>query len=582
VKSLFVILFALILCVPNLNLSAQGKIVYPETKNINVYDTLHGVIINDPYRWMENLNSQEVKSWRKEQEEFTNKYLQENKYWGKVKNRLLELESYDLYTIPKIVTGKYFYSRTLAGENKAQLIMYDINSKSSEIVLDGKEEFDDSTNFGGLTNGRAPLFSVSRNGEKLLYSVAKEQSRWFSLEIKDLTNYKKYSERITGLNTLSSSIAWNKNSTGFYYIKFDKPLEGHEATAAAENPKIFFHEIGTEQNKDISVWQNPHKKDWIYFIQSSEDGKYLIITVNEGSSIETKIFYKELSNPTSQIKQLLTNSTAGHTFLGSEENTFYFYTNYRAPKGKIISVDIVSNENIKELVPQMDESISGLSQVGGNALGYFGGKFVLLYTKDGNPFVRIFDNTGKFITQTDLPKGGTIWGGFSGLQNYDKVFFQFLGLVDPSSLYELDLNSGKYELFKRSVLPNFNPDLFEVSQIFYESKDGTKVPMFIAHKKDLKLDGNNPALLYAYGQFGWISFMWYQPHIISFLEMAGIYAQPSIRGGGVYGEEWHKAGVGLKEQNSVDDYISAVEWLIKINIPLLQNLSATVGAQVRH
>jgi len=560
-KPFFKILI-IVITLMDCNLSAQKKYNYPETMKLNVYDTLHGIVIEDQYRWLENLNSQEVKDWRKKQEEFTDKYLHENKYWNKVKSRLIELQNYDLYTIPQIANGKYFYTQTLAGENKARIIMYDVKSDQAEIVIDGRKIFSDSTNFGGLTNGRTPLFSASPNGEKLIYSTAKEQSRWYSLEIMDLKNYKTFPEKISGLNTLGSSIAWNKNSSGFYYIKFDTPQAGMEATAAAENPQIFFHEIGTGQNEDVLIWHNPDQKNWIYFIQTSEDGKYLIITVNEGSSTETKIFYKELSSPESQIKQLLKNVNAGYTYLGSEDNIFYFYTNHNAPNGRIISSDINKSGNIKELVPQMEESISGLSQVGGNAIGYFGKKFVLLYTKDGNPFVKIFDNTGKFLTKTDLPKGGTIWGGFSGRQNYDKVFFQFLGLVDPSSLFVLDLNSGKYELFKRSTLPNFNPDLFEVSQVFYESKDGTKVPMFIAHKKELKLDGNNPALLYAYGQFGWISFMWYQPHIISFLEMGGIYAQPSIRGGGVYGEPWHKAGIGLKEQNSVDDYISAIDWLI--------------------
>jgi prolyl oligopeptidase len=263
------------------------------------------------------------------------------------------------------------------------------------------------------------------------------------------------------------------------------------------------------------------------------------------------------------VEALLDKADAAYTFLGNEGTRFWIYTDLEAPRGRVVAIDLTKpqREHWTEVIPQAEETIAGGSLAGGNALGLFGDRFVIMYMKDGRPLVKVFDRQGRFQYEVDLPDGGSIWGGLSGAQNDPEVFYQFLGLTDPSTIHRLNLETGKSTIFHRSKL-RFNPDDCVTTQVFYKSKDGTRVPMFVSHKKGLQPDGSHPAFMYGYGAFGWSSFLWYQPQVLVWMEMGGVYAQPSLRGGGEYGEAWHQAGMKLNKQNAIDDYIAAAEWLI--------------------
>jgi prolyl oligopeptidase len=537
--------------------SVTGRPSYPVSERTEHFDTYHGVKVTDPYRWLEDMKSEKTHLWIKAQDELTNNQLKAVPERESIRKRISELSNFDLYSIPVKRNGYYFYTRTAAGSSRQILYVRKGQRTQPSLLLDTLSHFkDESLTISG--------YWPSPDGSKVAYSLTKGQSRWRRLGIIDTENGSEQPDMLSGLNTLGGQISWSSNSLGFYYIKFDSPEEGEELQSIVKNPKIYYHRLGKSQSDDLLVYERPDKQDWLLSHQVSEDGYYLIISVREGGSTKNRIFYQDLRKPRGEIRSLLENADAGYTFLGNRGSKFWFYTDLQASRGRVVAIDVNNSdrENWIEVIPEAKESIAGGSLVGGNAIGLYGNRFVIMYLKDGRPSIKAFNLQGRFLYEVRLPEGGSLWGGFSGLQQEGELFYRFLRLTSPGTTYRLDLRTGHSSIFQKSEL-NFDQDQIVTKQVFYKSKDGTVVPMFVSFKKGIRLDGSNRAFMYAYGAFGWTSFLFYQPHVIAWLEMGGIYAQPGIRGGGEYGEEWHRAGMKTNEQNSIDDFVSAAEWLIE-------------------
>ncbi len=535
---------------------ATDRPAYPRTRQVEHFDEYHGMRVKDPFRWLENMTSEETRQWANAQDELTNSFLSAAPVRLAIHKRISELWNFDLYTIPSKAGTRYFYTKTEAGKSQPVLYVQDAFDSEPRLLLDPFVRFGDKD---VMLAGYWP----SPDGRQVACAVTKGQSRWWRLKVFEAGNGDEVADELVGLHGLGGGIAWAQDGKGFFYVRFEVPKEGDELKTVVEHPKIYHHRLGTNQSEDSLVYARPDKPKWLFTLQTTSDGDYLIITAREGSHKENAIYCRTSHSSQAQIKPLHDQADAAYTFLGNDGSRFWFYTDREAPRGRIVAIDITKPqpEHWVEVIPQAEETIAAGSQVGGNALGLFGERLVIMYMKDGCPLVKLFDLQGRYQYSVNIPSGGSIWGGFSGTQDDHEVFYQFLGLSDPSSIHRLDLETGKTSIYRRSQL-GFHPDDFVTAQVFYRSKDGTRVPMFIAHKRGVQPDGNNAAFMYGYGAFGWSSFLWFQPHLVVWMEMGGVYAQPGIRGGGEYGEAWHEAGMKLNKQNAIDDYLAAAEWLI--------------------
>jgi prolyl oligopeptidase len=553
----------------------NDPIQYPTAKREAVVDTLHGTAIEDPYRWMEDMGSTAVNDWVARQDDLLKSALHRLPGRKKVKMRITELNSFSIYSVPLKGNGKYFFSITASGNTKAIVMMQKTVNDTPVVVIDPVAEFKDSLS-RIHANAVMPGFFPSPDGRKLAYGIGDGSSRWYSIRIRDLSTGKDYpTDVLYGLHNLGGSPEWSTSSNGLFYVRYDLPSEKNLLTAPAENPGIYFHALGTSQREDRPVHQEKGKGQWTYGVKVSSDGQFLLIDVRDGSRPENRIYVKRLQDD-GPVLPLFANGDASYSFLGSDREDFFFYTTQNAPNGRIIGINLQRGD-VYEIIPESVEAISGGSLVGGNALGYFGQTFVVTYIRHGIPVLKGFERNGRLKYTASLPIDGSIWGGLWGSADDNEVFYSFLGFTEPSTIYKLDAQTGASTRFKNANV-RFDHDGFTTKQVFYTNKEGRRIPMFITHRKDVALHGTNPTLMYAYGAFNWIPFLWYQEHLLVWLELGGIYAQPSVRGGGEYGEAWHQAGIRHNRQQAVDDYISAAEWLVENRYTSPQKLVANGGS----
>jgi prolyl oligopeptidase len=513
-------------------------------------DTYHGIVVADPYRWLENAESPETKKWIQGQKQLFQDYNGDSGR-NDIQERLTSLSVFDFYTTPVKANGIYFFTKTPEGETVTTLYKQTPGTEP-EVILNPSK----------LGNGaNITAFQPDPVGKRIACWISRGQTRWRELKIVKQDGTLE-TDSLTGLHALGGGIAWTKDGQGFYYIAFEQPKTGEENQSVVQNGKIFYHRIGENQSDDRRVYSRLDRSTWNFTVQVSDDGKYLVVTARDGGEPSNKILFRDLTDQKSDFKELMEGGAA-YTYLGNRGLEFYFYTDNQAPNGRIISVDLnhPQKDHWKTIIPESTDAIAGGSLVGGNAVGYYGDRFVILYWKDGLPLVQSFDRTGKLRQTMELPEGSSIWGGISGTSTDEEVFYTLLTLTRPRTIYRWNLRTGHSEIF-RSVDKDFNADDFITKHVFYKSHDGTRVPMFLVHKKGISLDGKNPLFIYGYGALGWNSFLWYQPHVLVWLERGGIYALPRIRGGGEYGESWHQAGIKQNKKNTIDDYIAAAEWLI--------------------
>lgn len=518
---------------------------YPESKTVDVVDTIHGQKIADPYRWLEDDNAADTKAWVEAQNEVTFGYLEAIPERAAIESRLTELWNYERFGAPSKKGGRYFYSRNDGLQN--QSVIYTVKSLSDEpkVLLDPNKLSTDGT--FALSGA-----SVSDDGKYYAYGVSDGGSDWQTYRVRDIESGKDLSDKIEWIKF--SGVSWTKDGKGFFYSRYDEPKSGEMLSGSNYYQKLYYHTLGTPQSEDELVYERPDQKDWGFGGYVTEDGKYLIISVWQGTERKNRIYYKDLRKENADVVKMLDDYDAEYDFLGNDGSMFYFRTDLSAPKGRIIAIDAKNpaRANWKEVVPEVAETLQGA-----NILNNW---FVLSYLKDARTQVKIHDKAGKFVREVELPGIGSA-SGFGGKSTDTETFYSFNSFAVPTTVYHYDVVSGKSKVFKAPQV-NFNPDEFVTNQIFYTSKDGTRVPMFITHKKGLKLDGTNPTYLYGYGGFNISLSPRFSLSNIAWLEMGGVYAQANLRGGGEYGKAWHDAGRLLNKQNVFDDFIAAAEWLI--------------------
>ncbi len=521
------------------------KLNYPPTKTVDVVDDYHGFKVQDPYRWLEDFESNEVKQWVDAQNQLTFDFVRSVPFYERIKVRLTELMNYPRYSVPVKAGERYFFFKNDGLQNQSVLFMREGLKGKDILVIDPNKFSEDGT--VALMN-----LSYSRDGRFLAYGVSVSGSDWQEIRIRDVLTGKDYDEVLKWCKF--SSIAWLPDNSGFYYNRFPEPGTVPKGEENNYN-KVYFHKLGTPQSEDKLIYERPDAKELNFYPQITEDGKYLILTVTHGTSPKNRIYYRKLKGNDDFVR-LLDEADASYDFIGNKGDVFYFVTDLNAPKYRIIAIDVNKPErkNWVEIIPEKKAVISNARIINNH--------FVIVYTEDVKHNIEIYTLDGKFVKKLKLPTSGTV-SGLSGRQNDTEMFFGFTSFLFPLNVYRYDFKTGKLELFFESKLKGFNVDDYVVKQVFYESKDGVKVPMYIVHKKDLKLDGNNPALLYGYGGFNISIMPSFSAIRLLWLEIGGVYAVANLRGGSEYGEDWHQAGMLDKKQNVFNDFISAGEWLIK-------------------
>jgi prolyl oligopeptidase len=521
---------------------------YPDTRRIDHVDTYHGQQVPDPYRWLEEdvRDSEAVADWVERQNEVTFGYLKQIPTRDRIIGRLTELWDYEKYGTPFKKGDRYFYSKNDGLQN--QSVLYTMKSLDDEpqVLIDPNLWSEEGT---VALSGMA----VSDDATYLAYGVADAGSDWNTWHVMEIDTGKVLQDELRWVKF--SGASWNKEGSGFYYSRFDEPKEGDAFQSLNLNQKVYFHEVGTPQSADQLIYKRSDHPEWGFGAEVSEDDHYLVITVWKGTDDKYLVFYKDLRSPDSEFVELIKEFENEYSFVGNDNGVFYFKTDFKAPRGRLIAIDTTnpSRDAWREIVPQSSETLTGV--------GLINNWFVTDYLKDARSQIKLFDLDGKFIRDVELPGIGTV-GGFGGEREETETFYSFTSFTTPSQIFHYDMVTGESTKIREAKV-DFDPNDFEVKQIFYTSKDGTKVPMFIAHKTGISLDGSNPTLLYGYGGFNISLTPSFSISRLGWMEMGGVFAMPNLRGGGEYGEDWHVAGKLQDKQNVFDDFIAAAEWLIE-------------------
>ncbi len=526
---------------------------YPSARRSDITDNFHGTQVADPYRWLEDPDSKETKQWIALENKLTATYLDSIPEREAIRQRLTGLWNYERYGIPSRVGGKYFFSKNNGLQNQSVFYMARKLSDKPTVVFDPNTWSADGTvSLGGM--------SISDDARYIAYGVQTAGLDWAEWRVRDLKTGKDTADKLRWIKF--SRVSWTKDNKGFYYTRYPAPSKGAEKTAGNFFAKVYYHRLGTEQANDSLIYEDKEHPKYGFNATVTEDNQYLVMSTWKGTGETNLVQVLDLKRhrPTKPgdanglYIPIATEWIGEFIHLGNDGTIFYFKTNYQAPRGRIIAVDLrkPQKEHWKELVAESKDTISSASIVGNTLF--------LKYLHDATTLVSQFDLRGRKLKDVALPGLGTA-EGFSGRRKNRETFYVYTSFTEPSSIYRDDLKSGKSSLFRKPHL-EFGASNLETRQVFYRSKDGTRVPMFIVAPKGLKLDGSHPTLLYGYGGFNISLTPSFKISRAVWLEMGGVFALANIRGGGEYGEAWHKAGTKLNKQNVFDDFIAAAEYLI--------------------
>jgi prolyl oligopeptidase len=540
---------------------AQNGSGYPKAKRVEQVDDYHGVKVSDPYRWMEETTSADTQSWIEQQNKITSAYFATIPQREKIKTRLTELWNYERYGAPsKIADGFYIYAKNDGLQN--QSVWY----RAKSIDDPGTVFFDPNKL---STDGTVALSgsSFTDDGKLWAYGIAKSGSDRTEWKIMN-TETGEYLPDTLRPNR-QGGFSWLNDNSGFFYNRFPDAQEGAELKGASRFPKIYFHKLGTPQSEDKLIYERPDDGELFLGGFVTEDGKWLVVNVVKGTQRMNEVHFKDLSRTDSPLVPLINDRANSWSFVGNDGPVFYLRTDKDAERGKLVSVNVLARERTwKEIIPQAEETLGGVQMIND--------QFVANYLKDAYTQIKIYDKDGKHVRDVRLPGIGSA-GGFGGRQKDTETFYTYSSYNAPPTIYRYDMKTGKSTLFRQAKV-KFNPNDFEVKQVFFNSKDGTKVPMFVVHKKGIKLDGSNPTLLYGYGGFNVSQTPGFSVARLPWLEMGGVYAVANIRGGAEYGKSWWANGARLKKQNTFDDFIAAGEWLIANNYTSNKKLAIQGGS----
>ncbi|HRJ50278.1 MAG TPA: prolyl oligopeptidase family serine peptidase, partial [Phycisphaerales bacterium] len=579
---------------------------YPAAPRGDVVDELHGVKVADPYRWLEEYTDQ-TNAWIEAANDVTRRYLETIPERETIKARLTQLWNYERFGMPFKEGGRYFYSRNDGLQNQSVLLVADSLDGEPRVLLDPNTLSQDGTvALSGM--------SVSENGRYMAYGLSEAGSDWNVWKVRDIESGQDLADEIRYVKF--SGASWTKDGKGFLYSRYDAPPPGETLKGVNFWQKLYYHRVGDPQGKDLLLYERPDRKDLGFSAGVTEDGRYIVMSVWKGTERKNMVFIRDLTThpidtpPTEtdrrireventikdigltlesadqsdQAKirdlaasiadlekqradlvasqgniahgfhELLADFDAQYGYVFNKGSVFHFSTNLDAPRNKVIAINLSSPGRAawRDVIPEAPEVLNGVSHVGGQLFAN--------YLKDASTLIRNFDESGAFLKNIDLPGIGS-GGGFGGKGDQFETFYSFTSYTNPGAIYRYDVATGRSTVFKRPAV-DFDGEAYETRQVFYPSKDGTKIPMFITHKKGLKLDGTNPTLLYGYGGFNIPLTPGFSPANIPWLEMGGVYAVANLRGGGEYGKDWHEAGIKLRKQNVFDDFIAAAEWLI--------------------
>lgn len=517
---------------------------YPSTSTVDQKDIYHGVEVADPYRWLEDPDSEETRAWVEAQNQITFGFLEQIPQREAVKQRLTQLWDYEKYSIPFQRGECYFYFKNDGLQN--QSVLYTLNALGDEPreLLDPNKLSEDGTiALSGL--------AISDDGKWMAYGLSSSGSDWQEWFVRDVETGEDRSDRIHWVKF--SGASWTNDHQGFFYSRYPEPNETSQFEDNNYFHKLYYHRLGTDQSEDVLVFELPEQKEALLGGGVTEDGRYLVISVRFGSAPKNLIYYKDLTVPDAPVVPLIDVLEAEYNLIDSEGSLFWFETNLNAPRGRVIAIDIQSPDDRQEVIPETAETLQSVS--------LFGNQFIVSYLKDAYSQIKVLNLEGELIREVQLPGIGSV-GGFGGERKNTETFYSFTSFTTPTTIYRYNLETGESTLFRQPQV-DFNPNDYEVKQVFYQSKDGTQVPMFITHKKGLELDGNNLTRLYGYGGFNVSLTPNFSVANLVWMERGGVYAVPNLRGGGEYGEAWHQAGTKLNKQNVFDDFIAAAEWLIE-------------------
>lgn len=522
-------------------MAQNQRLNYPKAKKVNIVDTYFGEKVADPYRWLENDTTQETAAWVKAENKVTNDYLSKIPFRGKLRQRYQALINYERIGAPFKKFGRYYFYRNNGKQNQNVLYVKNSLNDTARVFLNPNEL---------STDGTVALKGIafSNDGKYFAYIISRSGSDWQEIYVREVKTGKQLQDHI--LWNKFSSAAWYKD--GFYYSAYDAPDKGKEFSNVNEHQKIYYHKIGTPQSEDKLYYENTEHPKRFYNIGINEE-ETIMEMEESGEGAGCNLYVKDLSRPDAPFAAMTHNMDYQYSIINELGGTIYLFTNYDAPKGRIMATTI-DKPDIKDWQTLVAENTNTLSNA-----SIIGGKLYLTYSKDACDHAYVYSLNGKLQQEIKLPSLGSV--SFSGKKEEKECFFSFTSYTIPTSVYKYDVGKNEYTLYSAPKI-KFNPNAFVTEQIFYKSKDGTKVPMFLTHKKGMKLDGKNPVLIYGYGGFNISINPGFAIMSIPFMEKGGIYAVANIRGGSEYGEAWHLAGTKMHKQNVFDDFIGAAEYLI--------------------
>ncbi len=518
---------------------------YPTARKSDQVDDYHGTKVADPYRWLEDPDSDETRAWVQAQQEVTAKYYAEIPERQRILERLTELWNFERFGLPAERGGRYFYDRNDGLQNQSVIYVADsLDGAPRELLNPNTLSADGTVALSGT--------ALSEDGKSLAYGLASSGSDWQEWKVRSVATGADLEDHLKWIKF--SGASWTPDGAGFYCSRYDEPNEETKFTDTNYFQKLYFHRLGTPQADDALTYHRPDQKEWGFDGEVTEDGKYLIITISHGTERKNQLFYQELSQPGASVVELLSGFDAQYEFVANDGGVFYIKTDLDAPRSRVVAIDTAkpARESWQEVIPQSEDVLESASVVGD--------RLFAVYMKNAYNQVQVHGLDGKSLGTVELPDIGTV-GGFHGRRDQQETFYAFGSFTQPSTIYRYDLKTGESSVF-RAPKTAFDASRYETKQVFYQSKDGTRVPMFITAKKGVKLDGSNPTLMYAYGGFDISLTPSYSVMTAVWLEMGGIYALPNLRGGGEYGREWHEAGMKEHKQNVFDDFIAAAEYLV--------------------
>ena len=540
-KNLSITFFLLILISCSNNNENTTELKYPESKKIDFTENLHGYEISDSYRWLEDFTSDESIDWIERQNNFTKQFIKKNKYKKGLENYLNEIWESESISIPYKVKEKTFYYFNDGSFQQSKLMIKDCDSCDARVLIDPNQFSDDGTvSLGGT--------SISNNASLIAYSISDGGSDWRTWKIMNIETGEVLDDELNWAKF--SGASWENDDSGFYYRKYDEP-DGELLKELNESPKLMFHKIGTNQSEDKLIYENPQNPRWGFGITVIKDSDMKLLSISEGTDDRNKVYLKISEN--SDFIPIIDELIGTYSFIDSKDNLLWFYTTESAPNGKIVNLEIKNGSFVwNEVIAESENAIRSVNIINNS--------FVINYLEDTFSQISIFDLNGEFVSKLSLPKKGTV-SGFGGDIDDKESYFSITNYITPREIYQIDLTDNSFKLFWNEELDGYNSEDYVSSLQFYSSKDGTKIPIHISHKKDLVIDENTPLLIYGYGGFNISILPNFSKSQTAWKNQNGVFAVANLRGGSEYGDAWHEAGMLLNKQNVFDDFAYAAKFL---------------------